>query len=362
MFELLSQILLALLIIWIIWFALSKFVGQLFYTVLGVLVFAAVILLAVLSPSNDGTAADIWQILSLPLKPLGLSLVLILSAILQGLPIVQQKSLFKDSKFIGFNLDLTKAAPQRILIATLIVLISSLPIVADELTERMEKESLSVTSRSATLTGTIILLGQETIKIAQGANVIPDTPQIQLLDNRLPYTAQLYGEQAARGNRSQVIICGDRRQNGVLSAVNSDAIARQLVRRGVAEGDIISSKTITTRTIIESNESKPTSRQEAYCEATSLLTSANTVKSILTDRGLGTQVILVTHALNTYRAVKTFENKGLAVIARPTDFFSVGVTPDRLLRKLIPSAGALAQTTRVTDEWLASLYYFIRNR
>ena len=64
------------------------------------------------------------------------------------------------------------------------------------------------------------------------------------------------------------------------------------------------------------------------------------------------------------RSALTFENMGMQVIAKPTDFYSIdtwsgGDTFSRL-PDIIPNVDALQLTSRYWDEVLTSTYYFLR--
>lgn len=361
MFELLSKVLLAVLVASMIWFILSRFVRPVFYTVIGVLALVTFIVLALVSPSSDGTIADVWQILSLPLKPLGLSLILLATAILQGLPLVREKSLFRDKKFVGFNVVLKDAVPQ-IIAATLILLVFSLPLVAQKLAIWIEREGMNLISSNQPLLPVMVLLGRDSTQNATFAKGSPIVgTQIQQTGNRVAYTAAQYAEQRERGNRPQIIICARAKEG---EQIEADDIGFLLIRMGVPEGNIIAAKTtlVTTATEPDFNPRPAPGRRDPICDGTSILASARSVKQILNDRGLGNRVMLIMPAMNTYRAIKAFQHQGISVTARPTDFQGIGVAPGRLLRRIIPRAEALALSTRATDEFWANLYYYLRDR
>jgi uncharacterized SAM-binding protein YcdF (DUF218 family) len=74
--------------------------------------------------------------------------------------------------------------------------------------------------------------------------------------------------------------------------------------------------------------------------------------------GAGRPVILVTHAAHMSRAVEQFEAAGLRVIPAPTGFTSGH--PGPALLDWLPSAGAMALTTRALHEWVGRFWYAVR--
>ncbi|MDX2098732.1 MAG: ElyC/SanA/YdcF family protein [Leptolyngbyaceae cyanobacterium bins.59] len=359
MFDLLSKVLLALLLVGIAWYAIRRFVSPLFYTIIGFLALLAFIVLAIVSPTTDGAVADVWQILSLPLKPLGLALVLLMSALLQGLPIVRQRGFVKDGKFVGWKVVLTDAIPQ-VVIATLVLLIFSLPVVAQELVERLERQGLNAPATQDLVVSTIVLLGRDATKPTTLPREAPNNLQLQLTDNRVAYTAELYAQQRERGSNPQIIVCASPKEGGRIEA---DDIGILLSRFGVPITNVVSGRTtfVTTSTDRDANPRRET-RRDPECNGVSILSSAESVQRILRERDLSNQIILVNPAISMYRAVTAFNRKGINVVPRPTDFQALGVLPARTFRRILPSAEALALSTRATDEWLASLYYYLRDR
>jgi uncharacterized SAM-binding protein YcdF (DUF218 family) len=88
------------------------------------------------------------------------------------------------------------------------------------------------------------------------------------------------------------------------------------------------------------------------------------VKKILEVQGLEkTPIILVTSALQMPRAQLTFSFLDIEVIPSPTDFITIQdstVSKRLTLEYIIPSAEALVLSTKVTNEYLATIYYFLR--
>ncbi|MEO1635579.1 MAG: ElyC/SanA/YdcF family protein, partial [Cyanobacteria bacterium J06631_9] len=76
------------------------------------------------------------------------------------------------------------------------------------------------------------------------------------------------------------------------------------------------------------------------------------------------RVVVVAPAIIMTRAALTLERMNLEVIAKPTDFYTAPFETDgSLLNKLpdlLPSVDALQLTTRYWNEFLSSMYYFLR--
>ena len=81
------------------------------------------------------------------------------------------------------------------------------------------------------------------------------------------------------------------------------------------------------------------------------------VAAVLKTRQQGTpRIILVTSAFHVSRARRLFEQAGLAVAVFPVDFFGIG-SGDVSVMSVLPTAGALAQTTMAVRELYGRLYY-----
>jgi uncharacterized SAM-binding protein YcdF (DUF218 family) len=327
MFALLTQIILWSLIFGILWYVFVQFIPRLYLTWLGGLLVAVFIILAFFDPT-DRTVSAVWSLLSLPLRPLGLTLLLLLVALREGVK---------------------KAAGNLVLAALLVLLLSSTPIVSYWLTTQTEQtvvESIAAQGDRApdpARVRAIVVLGDAedpaySVRTqVSGAQSSFGTP----LTSRLLYVTDLYRTQSDQGNNPLVIVSTGQ-QNSQNVAANQ-SITEFLTSRGVS----------TDRILIEAN-------------GTSVRSSAFEVNQLLRDRGFqqGDSILLVSSALNIRRASSTFAQLGLDPIARPTDLygFQFQVPDDRLLliSDLVPNVNALVLTTRVVDEYLASIYYFLR--
>jgi uncharacterized SAM-binding protein YcdF (DUF218 family) len=327
MFELLTRILLWLLIFGAIWYVFVQFIPRVYLTWLGGLLVAGFIILAFFDPT-DRTVGIVWNLLSLPLRPLGLTILLLLIALREGIK---------------------KTAGNLVLAALLVLLLSSTPIIAYWLTNQTEQtvfQSIQAQGDRPADPATvraIIVMGDSSnpsystrvqVNSAQAGFGAAET-------SRLLYTAQLYREQADQGNSPLVIVsAGPPRQANDNS--ESQAIAEILAERGV-----------------------PSDRVLVETTGTTIRSSAVEVERLLRDRGFqsGDDVIVVSSALNIRRATSTFAQLGVDAIPRPTDRYGFQAEPSErllLLEDLVPTVDALVLTTRVFEEYLASIYYFLR--
>lgn len=339
MFELLTLVLLWLLVGILIWYVLQKLIPKEYYTWLGAFVMVLFIILAFLTPTSR-IVSTVWSVLSLPFKPLGLSLILLASA---------ATKMDKGG--------LKKPGGTLVIAALLILVISSTPFVAYALAQKTEQAAIQFDQQRRELCGlqcptpltppeeqtaaAIVVLGWGTTQ----AN-LPYRRQIQLTDtgDRIIYAAQLYQEQLRLGNQPLVIVSAGPRgdlQGKPEEVVEARDIEALLINMGVDRNNIVVEPT-----------------------GVDVRTSAVAIEQILMERKLGDRVILVSSALNTRRAALAFAREGIRVIPRPANFytFESGGSLRRRLRiaDFVPSASTLVVTTRVIEEYLLSVYYFLR--
>jgi uncharacterized SAM-binding protein YcdF (DUF218 family) len=325
MFLLLTQVLLWLLITVIIYNLLLKVIPRAYLTLLGGFLLFAIIVLAFFFPTNDLVAAA-WRVLSFPLKPVGATILLLGLALNQGL---------KNRN--------------PIVAALLILLLSSMPFFSNLLAQGLELGEASRTAGTGAVTapagrpvGAIAVLGQGTTR----ANLPPRT-QVQLTDtgDRILYAARLYRDQVSAGNTPLVIVSAGPREDLVGTgnqAAEGNDVANVLTQLGVPRSQIV----------IESR-------------SRDLRSSAVEVDRILRSRGLGgSRVLLVTSAINSDRARRTFSQVGINVTSRPTDFYTIQPrTRERFnigVQSFVPSVESLTVTTRIVEEFYTRIYYFLR--
>ncbi|MGG6296924.1 YdcF family protein [Leptolyngbya sp. AN02str] len=331
MFEVLTRILLWLLIVAILWYVFNRFIPRVYLTWLGGLIVLAFVVLAFVDPTSR-TVSSVWGILSLPLKPLGLVIFLLLSALKDGTK---------------------KIAANQVLAALLILLLSSMPIVAYWLTLQAEQ---SLTAPIAYQNA--IAANQIRAIVVTGDGINPSDPSFRsrvqvsntqdgfanVLASRLLYASRLYAEYAPVTNPFVVVGVGPS-----MGATNDEAMAEQTIRALLTEAGV------------------PNDRILIEAEGTDLYSSAVAVSRLLEFQGFRREtdaIVLVTPSLSLSRSVSTFAYLGIRAIPQPTDQFAFQLEDGgRLLARvsdIIPNVDALALTTRVVDEYLTSVYYFLR--
>ena len=286
---------------------------------LRVLLLISLLILAFFAPDTPVGAA-IFGLVAFFFKPLGFSLTLLVIA----------------SALIT-NGGIRNPAPRMILAALLVLILSSMPVVAYWFAEQAERDAAARTVCCDETAAAIVLLGKGTTQPH-----IPNRVGIQLTDtgNRLPYAAVLYSKKVAP---MVIVTAGPRRE---------------------LEGYVGEAKDI--ETLLANNMGVPRSSIVLDNNGSNIRTSAQEVRKILDSRGAGRKVILVTSAMQMRRASLTFAHMGMQVIPRPTDFYTFQSTAGGTSRlrldagDFLPSAEALLTTTRVFDEYFGSVYYYLR--
>ena len=287
---------------------------------LRVLLLISLLFLAFFAPDTEVGAA-IFGLIAFFFTPLGFSITLLVIA----------------SALIT-NGGIRNPAPRMILAALLVLILSSLPVVAYWFADQAERDAAARTTVCCDETAAaIVLLGKGTT-----SPHIANQGSIQLTDtgNRLPYAAVLYKKQLAP---LLIVTAGPRPE---------------------LEGSVGEAKDI--ETLLANNMGVPRNSIVLEGNGRNIRTSAQEVRKILDSRGVGRKVILVTSAIQMRRASLAFANMGIQVIPRATDFYSYQPTAGGKTRlrldagKFLPSAEALVTTTKVFDEYFGSFYYYLR--
>lgn len=386
-FVLLTQVLLWIVVGLFAWYVLLRALPRAFLGGLVLLLLLGVTAFTFYTGSPDqGLIGDIFRIISIPFSPLGIILILLLIAF---------SELVRGGKLSATGVLLLR-------IAVPVLLILSLPAVSYLLARGPETEALEITREAPSLAAgarrVITVLAQDTTKLqfrpgvpaaATPSPIPPGTSApfisppdplppaaftvlanqpIQLTEqgDRLTYTARLYQDEQRAGNSPLVIVsAGTRperqRQGGETREGISEAedAAQFLTTLGVPRDNII-----------------------LNVDGDNIHNSAESVRRILTDRRIpfGGQIFLVTSAIEMSRASQTFrrefETNGqtVTVIPQPTDFQTIPQEeslrrrfPEQaILRRnfrlsdLLPSIDALSLSSRVVNEYLSSIYYFLR--
>jgi len=335
MFLILTRILLWILVGAIVYLALTQWLSDKWKAWIGTFVIVFIAVASFYNP-NYWCVPYLWEIIAFFLKPLGISLTLI-AVVLSKIDDECKKKRGKSLLIVAFS----------------ILILCSIPILAYQLAAVTEGEVIRLIRERAEIVkhpisktaDAIVLIGQGTTE----AN-LPYRPQIQLTDSadRITYTAQIYHQQtqARNGHPPFVIVsAGPRRNIKQLESnpeIEAEDIRELLLLMGVPPSQII-----------------------LETEGENLRTIALEVKEILQDLGIASEpIMLVTSALQMRRTALTFTGVELNVISRPTDFYTIQPDAEPGLQltviNFIPSAKALALTTRVVEEYYASIYYFLR--
>ncbi|MDJ0702625.1 MAG: YdcF family protein [Leptolyngbyaceae cyanobacterium MO_188.B28] len=349
MLEPLTRILLWAAVGLIIWYVLLRLIPRNYLTWFGGLVVLVLIVLSFVDRDSE-TVEMIWDIISLPLNPLGLSVLFLAFSLKDG------------SQKVNGN---------QVVAAFLVLLLASMPLISRFLVNRAEQsvqeafnnqlnicvqvcpEGQATLAEVGNTMRAIVVLGDsqmdtgqliETVSDEEGER--PPSPTTAMVP-RLLRAASLYGEVRARGGAPWMIVTM-KREDSEKEQAKATAIRQQLSANGV-----------------------PIERIEVQALGTDIRKSADEAREFLEGRQLiapGQRIMVVTPALSMRRASltfsKVFRDLQVRIVARPTGFYIT--RPDNSddllvrLRDLFPSVEALSTTSRVVDEYLTWGYYFLR--
>lgn len=345
MFLLLTRVLLWLLIGYIIYYVLIAWLTDKWRALIGTILIWFTLTVGFYDPTFVGMSY-LWEIIAFFLKPLGLAIILVYVGL--------QKLLDDKGKKLG----------RKLIVSGLIVLlVASNPYLSYKVAQRTEYEWIRLDQVRKDIAPTVKKNAAAIVLIGQGttdSSVLMSNPRynpaelsnftsgsrIELAEagDRILYTAALYRQQRRNAFAPLVIVAAAPREN--LSSkeipVEAEKIAILLERLGVASGDII-----------------------LETEGKNLHTIGLNVREILADLNIPNRpIIVVNSALHMRRTATAFMNVGLNVISKPTDFYTAQPpsTPDRRvgITDFIPSAEALALMSKVVEEYLGLIYYFLR--
>lgn len=369
-FLLLTQILLWIIVGLVIWFFLSKVLSRQFLGLLVLFLFLIVIVLAFVQGgiSEPGSVLDvIWRVISFPLTPFGLGLVLLL-VLLSGTKV---STLVRRLIYLGL----------------ILLVLGSMPIISYLLAQELEMEAIELVAPAPDLTGggrrVIVLLGRDTtrtqLRPQQGApptdvtgveraispnqyQVLSQLP-IQMTEHadRIVYAAQLYRENGAQA--PLIVVSAGRR---------SDRVQKE----GERKEDISEARDI--ETMLTRTFGIPAGDILLDHDNGNTRNSAENTRRLLQDQQInfGNQIMLVGSALTMNREALTFREvfNDSRIIARPTDFFTlprrerlglVAAGRDLVERNvqvtdILPTAEAFYISSQAIQEYLNSFYYFLR--
>ncbi|MEO1622454.1 MAG: ElyC/SanA/YdcF family protein [Cyanobacteria bacterium J06632_3] len=350
MLVLLTRVLLWASVGLLLWYVLARIIPKKYLTWFGGVILILLLVASFIEP-DDGTVQVIWRILSFPLSPLGAVIVLLGSALSDGVKNIKG---------------------QQAAIALSILLLSSIPLSAQWLVSDAEqavrtayveraavceevcREDIPARASLGTA-GAIVVVGDSTDidKALDVADTPGDVSINTVLAPRLIYAADLYDQSRRQGGAPYVVVTAG---TGEDDSDQRNVIRRILANNGVLDRDIE----------IEDTGFDIHRTGEKVDE---LLVDNDVIAPRDQRREPGAtrddpRVVIVAPAIVMSRAALTFERMDLEVIAKPTDFYTARFASGggllNRLPDLLPSVDALQLTTRYWNELLNSLYYFLR--
>lgn len=347
-------VLLTRLLIWaavglLIYWVLLRFIPRNFLTWFGGAIILALIVLSFVEP-NDQTIGTIWQFISLPLTPLGAS-ILLLTFSLSG----------KGLKSVN---------GRYVLVALMILLLSSIPLVARGLASQAEQAIANAYANQQSLCGDICPT-VDGVPFARVALMVVATNSVDArsasgafssqidsgndldpaLVSQLNSAGDLYARLRAEGADPFVMATSGSMLGTAEEIQAKDQVVRQrLADRGIP-GEVI---------IVQPGGMD---MHRAAVNAQTFLLEREILRNGVSNRE-APRVALVAPALTMRRSALAFEQQGLQVVAWPTDLYGLTAPEpgDTLARlsDLVPNVEALRLTTRYWEELLTSIYYFLR--
>lgn len=354
MFELITQILILVGIYYLIRALWPALYNAKYFAWFGVAVLISLIVMAFVAPTNR-TVAILWIVISFPLRPLGLTLSLLVYALAEGWQ---------------------KAKGAQVLSAFLILLICSLPVTAYLLTAQTEQRSVVEAiqrQESANPRGVqaIVVLGDGLAPLDPASRVRTQGGKVGsgvsvTMQSRLIYAAELYANRSQRGSNPLVIVS--------IGPPPLDANGKALVGEGPVVTDVLTSRGVPQSQIkLDTDGVDPRSSAVAVRQILGFGDNADCrIFAVCDDKvkelqpgGVGPSVpiVLVSQALMVRRASSTFTRLYFEVVARPTGFYCFQFQSGwqlQALVELVPSAEALSITSAVVNEYLTTVYYFLR--
>lgn len=412
-FSLITQLFLWAVVGSLLWYLFLRLIPPFWLTLLGGLVLFLLLTL-MFRNAGSGTIGVIGDLL-LPwlFTPLGIVLILWLTTIVG----------IRKGGILAVSMLTAR-------IALPLLLLASLPFVATLLTRELEMEALHEIKPLPDVAGPLVLLAEGATRRANFASFAELPNRVQVMDDRVPFTAELY--QSLTKKDFPLIVCVPTNNDGnwepEVQMAEDTAIALRSHRPGIPETEILSIRkdSITRTQLIPPDGSHHEVERQPLCAGANLHQIGERVKELVKGNQPPNRLVLVGSALEMSRAVLTFERLGLEPIARPTNFYTFtapepprtdpkedctasapirwrgkrgdgnfaqsgdtgGIPPTPIAPRstppeqplcvpepdasphpawpkptidaFIPSATALAQTTRALSEYLTSIFYFLR--
>ena len=332
--ELITRLLLLVVLVTLVWYVVKELIPDKYLTVLGGIAVVVLIALIFQNPA-DPFVGTVWGVLSLPFKPLGLSILLLGIALFKG----EEKIKNPDGNLVMWSFA--------------ILLIFSTPLVAYWLTDQTQQTAQQLTKLSNTNqpVDMIAVLGDgvnPADPAYRGGTQFndPDDGLGNTFVSRLQYTSKLFQNQQVLGRNPFVIV-----SPGPQLQKDRDILAENVL-------------------ILLTGFGVPQEYIILEPKGADLHSSAVEVKKQVDRLGYTEtpyNLLLVGPALKIRRARSAFAKElggvNNKIIPAPTDYYGFQAENGDLLAKLsdvIPSVEALTLSTRVLDEYLGSLYYFVR--
>ena len=345
----------------LIWYFINKIIPKNFLTVFGGAIILALIFLS-FAFTGDPTISAIRRIISFPLSPLGATITILLFS-------------FRD---VSFENGFKKINGQWVAIAFVILVVSSLPLVARVLVNQAEQSvqrayaeqqgicqdvcpaDIPEAAPLGQIVG-LVVLGDNMDAVRTPAelssrieNTVTPSPAASLspiLLSRLDSASRLYGRvQQAGGAPFVMVTAGPVVGNSERRTQKEQVLRQVLINNGVPDAAI-------------SVNRNGLNAREAMKDAQDLLEERGQLDGDGTSQLNSNRVAIVAPALTMRRAALTFEEGDLQVVAWPTNFYGSEFSTDdtlALLSDLVPNVEALRLTTAYVEETTALIGYFLR--
>ena len=345
----------------LIWYFINKIIPKNFLTVFGGAIILALIFLS-FAFTGDPTISAIRRIISFPLTPLGATITILLFS-------------FRD---VSFENGFKKINGQWVAIAFVILVVSSLPLVARVLVNQAEQSvqrayaeqqgicqdvcpaDVPAAAPLGQIVG-IVVLGDNmdavrtpaelSSRVENTVNPGPAASLSPILLSRLDSASRLYGRvQQAGGSPFVMVTAGPVVGNSERRTQKEQVLRQVLTGNGVPDAAIsVNRNGLNARETMKDTRDELEERGQLDGEGTRQINS--------------NRIAIVAPALTMRRAALTFEEGDLQVVAWPTNFYGSDFSTEdtlALLSDLVPNVEALRLTTAYVEETTALIGYFLR--
>ncbi|MCT7975397.1 YdcF family protein [Laspinema olomoucense] len=337
MFLVITQLLLWVVVALLIWYVLLQLIPREYLTWLGGAILLSIIILAFFFPTEQGVAT-LWYILSFPLRPLGLCIVLLCTA--------------------------TQRPKQRqplVCAALVLLVLCSVPWLAQQYQYWLIRSNFPIASvcpAQGNLNLVPVVGRPEAIVLLSSGISQPSLPyQPELIEANMSdlivTTVRQYQLQQQVGHSPRVIIAARPQPfpwQGVsapwYSANSTDILEANIIR------SLLIAQGVSPTHIFVLNKVENV-RQSAVAVGELLPRRANR----------NPRVIVVASVLHLPRASLAFQGLDLEVIPRSPSLYPEICALDQVrtgIYDIIPNASSLALTSRVVEEFYTLMYYFLR--